>query len=756
MPELLVSFLPSEFRSGRQSRASNISHTSTIAIGMRIIGSNRSLLTHFMFFVQTEYCAHLATMVSLSPSEQCSPSVVLNIISGLRKLVCVPLIALITSQQFGYSYRTNFLNTAAEQDDSGAQKNTGVATVCQMSYLFLENNRKLLILWLQLEITHRETIDIGKCSEDETPFEWIQSFFSSHDDSVHSAPFSGAQFVDAVIPMQSLVADFRFSLQYMHMLLDVLNIHGWKADSATSSRSLLQYAAGLVSSLSLSLLQFLSLAVQGRQQYSDLLLRSCIYDCISEFLSVFKTVSFLHMTGNIKALIVHDAENGADSIAWKDFVLGNLLDCITIIIKSLVQSDQSNAVEYEKPKELVEQTFLSVMSCCGAIKSQEGRSQVSNTSFSVTLQQVLRKFGDSLWRLSSASSIAESLMANTWQLLLTSWAEFGDGRDLRGHLPDQPSCTDVSIPTFTSINDSSSVKAKANLKRSFAETVACSKATDSSKFKAMKCVAQPSTYHKMREKLGKEELAFHPQYLKLQLNDHDFDVLEQRCLKARQGIVPITYSSADRAQIDAQSQLMESQCDVMDSIASLSRQNEVVQNASDMMDQTVGLNGDSSNRPESNILKADNAEEITGGQVHPIEYSSCLGQNTLVEPTAVKDGQKMELAAAEGAEERSRDDSSSSQECCVLQATLCDDDDMTGQVMEAPKLMTRDESSIFAEVVHHIHRARSTLQIYHQDIGQQPIQQNTDTIHTRDKLLSLWYESSKLTTLLYELSEEMK
>ena len=726
---------------------------------MRIIGSNRSLLTYFMFFVQTEYCAHLATMVSLSPSEQCSPSVVLNIISGLRKLVCVPLIALITSQQFGYSYWTNFLNTAAEQDDSGAQNNTGVATVCQMNSLFLENNRKLLILWLQLEITHRETIDIGKCSEDETPFEWIQSFFSSHDDSVHSAPFTGAQFVDAVIPMQSLVADLRFSMQYIHMLLEVLNIHGGKPDSATSARSLLQYAADLVSSLSLSLLQFLSLAVQGQQQYSDLLLRSCIYDCISEFLSVFKTVSFLHMTGNVKALIVHDAENGADSIAWKDFVLGNLLDCITIIITSLVQSDLSNAVEYEKPKELVEQTFLSVMSCCGAIKSQEGRSQVSNTSFSVTLQRVLRKFGDSLWRLSSASSIAESLMANTWQLLLTSWAEFGDGRDLRGHLPDQPSCTDVSIPTFTSINDSSSVKAKANLKRSFAETVACSKATDSSKFKAMNCVAQPSTYHKMREKLGKEELPFHPQYLKLQLNDHDFNVLEKRCLKARQGIVPITYSSADRAQTDAQSQLMESQCDVMYSIASISRQNEVLQNASDMMDQTIGLNGDSSNRPESNILKADNAEEITGGQVHPIEYSSCLGQNTLVEPTAVKDGQKMELAAAEGAEERSRDESSSSQECCVLQATLCDEDDMTGQVMEAPveeKLMTRDESSIFAEVVHHIHIARSTLQMYHQDIGQQPIQQNTDSIHTRDKLLSLWYESSKLTTLLYELSEELK
>lgn len=71
---------------------------------------------------------------------------------------------------------------------------------------------------------------------------------------------------------------------------------------------------------------------------------------------------------------------------------------------------------------------------------------------------------------------------------------------------------------------------------------------------------------------------------------------------------------------------------------------------------------------------------------------------------------------------------------------------------------THDESAIFAQVLHHIDNARSTLQNYQQNLEQQPMDYpgSTDNTHRRDKILSMWYESNKLTNLLYELREKLK
>jgi len=193
-----------------------------------------------------------------------------------------------------------------------------------------------------------------------------------------------------------------------------------------------------------------------------------------------------------------------------------------------------------------------------------------------------------------------------------------------------------------------------------------------------------------------------------------------------------------------------------------------VQDALDVMaisvDQNVGneMNGDSSVNLESNILKPNNVENISGRQDHSIEYASCSADpKNFPEAAVVKDDQEMRSVAAEGREELSREEPTSSQESCVLQGTLCDEDDMMDQAIDTDdpveeKVLIRDESAIFAEVVHHIDRARSALQMYQQDLGQQPIHQNTDGIHARDRILSLWYESSKLTTFLYELSEKLR
>ena len=778
MPVLLMSLLSPDCRTYHHSRENAHLNTTTVAIAKKDIGLNRSLLSHFLVLLQSEYCAHLATMVSLSPSEQCSPSVLHNIINGLRNLVSIPLIALITSQQFGYSYWTTILDTAKEQERH-FQDNKEDATIGQHSNSFLENSRKLLTLWLQLEITHGEAIDVGKVSGEETHMEWTQRFFGFSDDVVRSTPFTGAIFDNASVPEQSLVADLRFSFRYLHMLLDVLNIHGGKPgeSSSPSVRVIVQYVVGLVSSLSLSLYRFVSFAVQ-RQERNLVPLLSGIHWCIGDLLEVFKTASFLHVNGKFrKPLLVHVTENDEDSnIAWKDFVLESVLNSIVRIIESLIESDPGKVDHFEKAKELIEQSLLSVMSCCGAIKSQEDQGRVSNTSFLKTLQRMLRKVGSSVWKLSSVSSIAESSMANTWQLVLTSWAEFGDGRELSIALSAQPHVGDstavvIANPTTSTNTSSSAAKAKSSLKRSFADTVACSKTPDLVSSKAIKSVSQPPTSLKKKVD-NKYDLVSPPQYLKLQLSDRDLDVLEERCRKARQGIVPVTYSSADRAQLDAQSQLIESQGDLLISLAHQNptgniREDVVVQEALDAMISSVAQSNDNEihnnaieidNGDGSHCLDEPNLDKDRMVVAQEEEEDLPMGHSSSSAAAAVEENQAMGLTTNG---EQSRDESESYRECMHIPSTLCDDDDLTsGQMIDAmvEEQHSHDENAIFANVLHHIDTARSALQNYQQDLEQRPLMhlQNTDSSRRRDKILSMWYESNKLTNLLYELRENLK
>jgi len=256
---------------------------------------------------------------------------------------------------------------------------------------------------------------------------------------------------------------------------------------------------------------------------------------------------------------------------WKCLLLHILFEMVTDILsfdvryrfeKSLpINADQLPPAEctFDAHSQGL-QCLLNIISCCGAVLSQEKAIAGKPLLLQEYIQSILLQFAVSVWSLNGNEEVS--------QLLISSWREFGCMGDLEAAVTNRlqgeysllPSPTQTGHSPQTSIGKSHRGKQNNSLKRSFIDAIA-SKA-DNSPDPSMRFRPQSPPFEAPKSKLARSNLIDdenQPEYLRVELSSSELDKLESRCANAKQGIVPSTYTAADRARLDAQSQLAASQ-----------------------------------------------------------------------------------------------------------------------------------------------------------------------------------------------------
>ena len=514
-------------------------------------GQRRPLLSLFLLSLQKEFCAHLANMLPPSASEQCSPLVLQNMVLGLRNLISAPVVGLVTGQPFGCSQWATKLDRTKRAPVASRGNEKGI-----IDKSFLVNYRKMIVLWLQFEAL-READEASVAQQRiDSPREWSERIFSARDSHL-SAPFTGAVFSpremegQEVEEMSSVLLDFRFSVSFLSMFLGALaseEVRPLLEKIQAVAGCIVAYSAGLTASFAQSLRRLSVLLPRDETALDD------FSSCFLEVLDLFQTAAVLCLQRNLSCNHIKVGRSGSN---WKYFVLDNLLEAIVEVLNRVDGREDQGILE------VVDNALLAVFSSCGAVLSHEvsrWRGAAASPQMRPLLRDLMLRHGGLVHRKTQQ---LPDLLEGTWQIVDSAWREFGDGRDLRTVLgsnegqsvpPTQGQTESAAAVAAGKVSGVPSSSSSASVKRSFLQTTAANRPTENKPSKIARiAIASPKL-------LSPSDSPHERDMVRVHLSDGQMDALQrQGGRQSRQGIVPATYSSADRVRLDAQSQLLGSQ-----------------------------------------------------------------------------------------------------------------------------------------------------------------------------------------------------
>lgn len=546
----------------------------------------------------------LSSMTVPTASEQHSPSLMHSMIGGLRCLLSAPLILCIGGGKgvsalleqpsvhmntTGYEMGANGnVNRAAVPSSSS----TATATVAEPSDVHLlqagnrviANWRSILSLWLELKefaVQHYSGGDFDSSQAADSDIAWIDVVLSSCAPLVHTVPF-------VTYPVATHAGTVSVSvqegLQEMYAVLWLVQAgvessvqHRRKHAHSTLGSGLALTLLSLLVSTSVSLASMLcegAAAIRAgaggdscvRNHYAAVnfsVLTKVIDAIISKYLTVFAQVHAhaMEMFGETPKYFICSTTFGASEI-----VFSNILKIIATVHRAATPVKGGGGGAGGgcggSTMELiyVKRWTLSALSSMCAVNTAVNnsvrgfRTAVSRLAAGGSLRKVLREFASSLMLPGLGGGSSAVPDGEVQDIVLSAWRDLGgEEAELAGMFGTAQ--VPASSPITTAVSASASASGSASLantsatvgqKRSFIPTVAPNPRVS----------APTAVVEETPSKAARYEMPT-TGFLKVSTPAAELAALAQKSrggMHARQGFVPATYTGADRANLDQQSQ----------------------------------------------------------------------------------------------------------------------------------------------------------------------------------------------------------
>eukprot|EP01032_Pedospumella_encystans_P009838 gene9838-11551_t len=587
VPPLLARLCPSDADSSFSSNMQGSSITSTNkerkGDGVITVAQNHShkASEHSVRFL-CSFLRHalqqLSSMSVPSASEQHSPSLMHNMISGLRCLLVFPLVLCVTGMR-GVHHLFEDKMSVLPHDSTAT---TPVSPAQQV----INNWKSILSLWLELReftVAHfgEEEKDLAASEEEVDPsLAWIEALLGQNAAKVANVSFRLHPTISAQDELsrtemvcsadESVHKDLQTSLLLVQAALEVSVQHRCKYPRSPLTTGLAVSAASILVSLCASLDVN---SVGEMKEYSAVSLKA-VDGLINKILPLFPTLD-AHLAelgaGKIRFCIQSLADPSHRDAQLMEVVFTSLFQCIASIHHSPQTAMSSR---YVKQWTLAVLSSLCAHQNALTNRSQSGfgfRSAASTLAVGEPHRAVVRAFVSLLTTTNNGDRLVHGVDAEMKEFIMTAWRELGGADNeilsVFNQVGDINAGDDSTKSVTSEALASSSVEQQTG---SFAALPVAPGSTVGVKRSFVPALASPvpvlagahnesfSSPPPKVPKVAPSNAHITPvapiTYVKVALQPSDLASLAQKTSNTRQGFVPATYTGADRTNLNEQSQ----------------------------------------------------------------------------------------------------------------------------------------------------------------------------------------------------------
>jgi hypothetical protein len=489
----------------------------------------------------------LSGMTLPSASEQHSPGLMHSMIGGLGHLLIAPVVLAV----LGNPGLLSVFADVSVHDDAPAHSLTVTkdnATLCHW--------QKILQIWLELkEFARTHGIDDESLhSESEGVVEptWVDALLRSDARALSHVPFRAVLLADDPPGNNCSMRVIECTLSLAQAAAESVSAHRRKYPRSELTDTVTVAAAGLLVSAVANLNGFLTQQRNGDQH--SVLKR--VHEAVLVVQSTFTTTITLLSSPTLPhmAYVLSDVDGECVRRSYAATVYGGLLN-----LAATLHNFQSSAVDpgsaavlkkYEQLWLLAALTGLCAHHSSSASAQSRGafRSAAATLAVGAEYRRVLMDY---------ARRVSAGCDKDCADMLLSAWAELGgDASELQHVLQSGGAGPHAAVVPATSVVTSKQpplhTTPSSAVKRSFLAAVTSAGSSSS----APGSFAPPTK----RQTLAAETPA--GEFVKIAVAQGDLDALATKSgygAKAKQGIVSVTYTGADRTDLNAQSQQLQSQ-----------------------------------------------------------------------------------------------------------------------------------------------------------------------------------------------------
>jgi hypothetical protein len=491
----------------------------------------------------------LSGMTLPSASEQHSPGLMHSMIGGLGHLLISPVVLAVQ----GNPGLLSVFADASVHGDGAAHPPT-----VTKDNVTLRNWQKILQIWLELkEFARTHGIDDESLhSESEGVVEptWVDSLLRSDACALSHVPFRAVSFADDLPVNNSGMRVIECTLSWAQAAVESVAAHRRKYPRSELTDTVIITAAGLLVSAITSLNKALTQLHTG-DHHNEL---KRVHEAVATVQSTFITCNTLLSSPTLPqvAFILRDIDTECVRLSCAATVYGGLLN-----LAGTLHNFQSGAGDPESMSTAVlkkyEQQWLlaALTGLCAHHSSSAGaqsrgafRSAAATLAVGAEYRRVLMDY---------ARRVGPGRDKDCADMLLSAWVELGGVADELQHVLQSggagPRTAVVPATSAVTLKDTPlHTTPSSAVKRSFLAAVKSAGSSSS----APGSFAPPAK----RQTLAAEPPA--GEFVKIAPAQSDLDALAAKSgygTKAKQGVVPVTYTGADRTDLNAQSQQLQSQ-----------------------------------------------------------------------------------------------------------------------------------------------------------------------------------------------------
>jgi hypothetical protein len=508
---------------------------------------NTSTCQHLVGGFVARSLEQLSGMTLPSASEQHSPGLMHSMIGGLGHLLISPVVLAVQSNPGLLSV---FADVTANGDAPAHP-----ATVTKDNAP-LRNWQKILQIWLELkEFARTHGIDDESLhSESEGVVEptWVDALLRSDARALSHVPFRVVLLADDSLADNCGLRECGCTLSLAQAAAESVSAHRRKYPRSELTDTVTVAAAGLLVSAVANLNGFLTQQRAGDRH--SVLKR--VHEAVLVVQATFTTNITLLSSPTLPhmAYVLSDVDGECVRRSYVATVYGGLLN-----LAATLHNFQSGAVDpgsaavlkrYEQLWLLAALTGLCARHSSSASAQSRGafRSAAATLAVGAEYRRVLMDY---------ARRVGAGCDKDCADMLLSAWAELGgDASELHHVLQSGgagPHAAVVPATSAVTLKDTPlHTTPSSAVKRSFLAAVTSAGSSSS----APGSFAPPAK----RQALAAETPA--GEFVKIAVAQGDLDALASKsgyCTKAKQGVVPVTYTGADRTDLNAQSQQLQSQ-----------------------------------------------------------------------------------------------------------------------------------------------------------------------------------------------------